>query len=127
MRTILHPILRQLTVAGIFLALALPASAQDTTKSDATAKEAAKGHRPHLAHLFVGMHFGAKKVGTKDGRCKNETGGKNEASHRPTPTSPAAAPSAKSGNWMPTLDRASFDAVRVRRNRGSRKKHGTRV
>jgi hypothetical protein len=95
--------------------------------SDATAEEAAKGHRPHLAHLCVGMHLGAKKVGTKDGCCKNETGGKNEAFHRPTPTSPAAAPSAKADNWMPNLDRASFDAVRVRRNRESRKKHGARV
>jgi thiol:disulfide interchange protein DsbC len=37
----LRPILPRLAVAGIFIALALPVSAQDTAKSDATAKELA--------------------------------------------------------------------------------------
>jgi thiol:disulfide interchange protein DsbC len=41
MRTISYPIMRLLSVAGIFLALALPASAQDAAKSDAAAKELA--------------------------------------------------------------------------------------
>ena len=41
MRTISYPIMRHLSVAGIFLALALPASAQDAAKSDAAAKELA--------------------------------------------------------------------------------------
>ncbi|HEY8623205.1 MAG TPA: DsbC family protein [Casimicrobiaceae bacterium] len=41
MRTILCPILRNLSAAGFFLAIALPASAQDATKSDAAAKDVA--------------------------------------------------------------------------------------